>query len=74
MLSSYQSAALDSKSAETNRMRLLQSEDEITLLKVEKTDLTEQWMAEKGASEGVTKLSENIAQTKFEIKKGRERL
>ncbi|KAL3822858.1 hypothetical protein ACHAXA_006222 [Cyclostephanos tholiformis] len=68
-LSSDRSAALDNKSSEANRARLSQLEDEIASLKIEQADLTERWMAEKGASEGVTELSEKIAQVKFEIEK-----
>lgn len=68
-LSSDRSAALDNKSSEANRARLSQLEDEIYTLKIEQADLTERWMAEKGASEGVTELSEKIAQTRFEIEK-----
>ena len=68
-LSSDRSAALDNKSAELNRARLSQLEDQLSSLKIEQTDLTERWMAEKGASEGVTEISEKIAQVKFEIEK-----
>ena len=68
-LSSDRSAALDNKSAEANRARLAQLEDQLSSLKIEQTDLTERWMAEKGASEGVTEISEKIAQVKFEIEK-----
>ncbi len=68
-LSSDRSAALDGKSSEANRARLSQLEDEIAALKIEQADLTERWTAEKGASEGVTELSEKIAQARFEIEK-----
>lgn len=68
-LSSDRSAALDNKSAEANRARLAQLEDALASLKIEQIDLTERWMAEKGASEGVTEISEKIAQIKFEIEK-----
>lgn len=68
-LSSDQSKALDNKSAEANRARLADLEYEIAQLKIEQTDLTERWMAEKGAVEGVTELQEQIAQVKFEIEK-----
>ena len=68
-LSSDQAKALDNKSAEANRARLADLEDEIAQLKIEQEDLTERWMAEKGAVEGVTSLQEQIAQVKFEIEK-----
>lgn len=68
-LSSDTSKALDSKSAEANRARLEMLEMQISELKVEQQNLTERWMAEKGAVEGVTELQEQIAQIKFEIEK-----
>ncbi len=68
-LSSDQSKALDNKSAEANRARLADLEDEIAQLKIEQKDLTERWMAEKGMVDGVSDLQEQIAQVKFEIEK-----
>ena len=68
-LTSDQSKKLDSKSAEANRARLEHLESEIANLKIEQSNLTERWMAEKGASEGVTELQEQIAQVTFEIEK-----
>lgn len=41
----------------------------MTELKVEQSNLTERWMAEKGAVEGVTELQEQIADVRFEIEK-----
>ena len=68
-LSSDASKKLDGKAAEANRVRLEQLETDIAELKVEQQNLTERWMAEKGAVEGVTELQEQIAQVQFDIEK-----
>ncbi|KAL7550351.1 hypothetical protein ACHAWF_013613, partial [Thalassiosira exigua] len=68
-LSSDASKALDGKAAEANRVRLAQLESEVSQLQVEQQNLTERWMAEKGAVEGATELQEQIAQVTFEIEK-----
>jgi ATP-dependent Clp protease ATP-binding subunit ClpB len=68
-LSSDTSKALDSKSAEANRQRLNHLDEKLSELKIEQQNLTEQWMAEKGAVEGVTELQEQIANVNFEIEK-----
>ncbi|KAL7543666.1 hypothetical protein ACHAXR_012972 [Thalassiosira sp. AJA248-18] len=68
-LTSDASKALDSKSAEGNRARLAELDAEIAERKIEQQNLTERWMAEKGAVEGVTELQEQIANVKFEIEK-----
>ena len=68
-LSSDTSKALDNKSAEANRARLAHLEEEVANLKVEQTNLTERWMAEKGAVDSTSELQEQIAQTIFDIEK-----
>ena len=68
-LSSDTSKALDNKSAEANRARLAHLEEEIANLKIEQQDLTDRWMAEKGAVDSTMELQEQIAQVTFEIEK-----
>mmetsp|Transcript_17820 Transcript_17820/g.32202 ORF Transcript_17820/g.32202 Transcript_17820/m.32202 type:complete len:812 (+) Transcript_17820:292-2727(+) len=68
-LSSDQSKALDNKSAEANRARLEHLDEKLAKKKIISKDLTDRWMAEKGASEGVMGLQEQIADLKFEIEK-----
>lgn len=68
-LSSDTSKALDNKSAEANRARLTHLEEEIANLKIEQQDLTDRWMAEKGAVDSTMELQEQIAQVTFEIEK-----
>lgn len=68
-LSSDQSKLLDPKSAEANQIRLNSLDAEIEMLKIQQEDLTERWMAEKGASDSYTGLQAQIAQLQFEIEK-----
>jgi len=68
-LSSDRSAALDNKSAEANRARLEHIDAKLVEKKVLQKNLTDRWMAEKGAVEGVMGLQEQIADVKFEIEK-----
>jgi len=68
-LSSDRSAALDNKSAEANRARLEHIDAKLAEKKVLQKNLTDRWMAEKGAVEGVMGLQEQIADVKFEIEK-----
>ena len=67
-LSSDQSK-LDPKSAEANQIRLNDLDSEIDMLKIQQENLTERWMAEKGASDSYTGLQAQIAQVEFEIEK-----
>lgn len=68
-LSSDQSKLLDPKSAEANQIRLNDLDSEIEMLKIQQENLTERWMAEKGASDSYTGLQAQIAQVEFEIEK-----
>ena len=68
-LSSDQSKLLDPKSAEANQIRLNDLDAEIEMLKIQQENLTERWMAEKGASDSYTGLQAQIAQIEFEIEK-----
>ena len=68
-LSSDAAKLLDGRSADANRARLDDIENEIEVLKREQENLTQRWMAEKGASEGVTELQERIAEVNFELEK-----
>jgi len=68
-LSSDRSAALDGKAAEANRQRLEHIEQKLVEKKILQKNLTDRWMAEKGAVEGTMELQEQIAQVKFEIEK-----
>ncbi|KAL7473406.1 hypothetical protein ACHAXS_013853 [Conticribra weissflogii] len=68
-LTSDQSALYDSKSAEANAQRLHHLESEIEDLKLKQQNLTDRWMAERGAVEGTTELQEQIAQVQLEIEK-----
>eukprot|EP00584_Thalassiosira_punctigera_P002094 CAMPEP_0172530698 /NCGR_PEP_ID=MMETSP1067-20121228/4345_1 /TAXON_ID=265564 ORGANISM="Thalassiosira punctigera, Strain Tpunct2005C2" /NCGR_SAMPLE_ID=MMETSP1067 /ASSEMBLY_ACC=CAM_ASM_000444 /LENGTH=813 /DNA_ID=CAMNT_0013314943 /DNA_START=175 /DNA_END=2616 /DNA_ORIENTATION=- len=68
-LSSDQSKALDGRSAEGNRARLEHLEAKLSEEKVLQKNLSDRWMAEKGAMEGVMGLQEKIAEVKFEIEK-----
>ena len=67
-LSSDQSK-LDPKSAEANQIRLNDLDSEIGMLKIQQENLTQRWMAEKGASDSYTGLQAQIAQVEFEIEK-----
>jgi ATP-dependent Clp protease ATP-binding subunit ClpB len=67
-LSSDQSK-LDPKSAEANQIRLNDLDSEIDMLKIQQENLTQRWMAEKGASDSYTGLQAQIAQVEFEIEK-----
>jgi ATP-dependent Clp protease ATP-binding subunit ClpB len=60
-------AQLDYKSAEANAQRLQVLDIEIEDLRRKQQNLTDRWMAERGAVEGVTELQEQIAQVKLEI-------
>jgi len=68
-LTSDQSALYDAKSAEANAQRLYHLESEIEDLKLKQQNLTDRWMAERGAVEGTTDLQEQIAQVQLEIEK-----
>lgn len=68
-LSSDLSKLLDPKSAEANQIRLNDLDAEIEMLKIQQENLTERWMAEKGASDSYTGLQAQIAQIEFEIEK-----
>lgn len=68
-LTSDQSALYDAKSAEANAQRLHHLESEIEDLKLKQQNLTDRWMAERGAVEGTTELQEQIAQVQLEIEK-----
>jgi len=68
-LSSDAAKQLDGRSAEANRARLQHLESEIADLKREQENLTQRWMAEKGAVDGVTELQEKIAEVNFELEK-----
>ena len=68
-LSSDASKALDSKSAEANRARLAQIDAKLAEKKIVQQNLSERWMAEKGAMEGVTEIQAQINDITFEIEK-----
>ena len=68
-LSSDQSQALNSKSAEANRARLEHLDAKLAEKKQIQKDLTDRWMAEKQSSDGSIALQEQIASVKFEIEK-----
>lgn len=68
-LSSDQSVLKDAKSAEANQIRLNDLDNELDMLKIQQENLTERWMAEKGASDSYTGLQAQIAQVEFEIQK-----
>ncbi|KAL3795808.1 hypothetical protein ACHAWO_005863 [Cyclotella atomus] len=68
-LSSDQSVLKDAKSAEANQIRLNDLDAELDMLKIQQENLTERWMAEKGASDSYTGLQAQIAQVEFEIQK-----
>lgn len=68
-LSSDQSKQMDAKSTEAMSARLHHLDSEIEELKRTQQNLTDRWMAEKGAVDSYSGLSEQIAEVKFEIEK-----